>query len=273
MIIRIWLDTAYALLYGAGIPTPRLDAELLLADALQTDRSWLHAHPEHEIPPAIIKRLNRLISRRLTHEPIAYIRGKQEFFGREFAVSPATLTPRPETEQLIDDALHLLQQDSSLVRIADIGTGSGCIIITLALEAALRSRTFIGIDISKDALLVAAKNKQHYQVDIELHHEDMTDSALPDGWHDASLVVANLPYVPRHFSINLAATHEPAQSIYGGEDGLDYYRVLFQKTTGQNRYLITESLPPQHQALAEIAYKNSYALTKTADLIQVFTRR
>ncbi|MCA9323771.1 peptide chain release factor N(5)-glutamine methyltransferase [Candidatus Saccharibacteria bacterium] len=266
MTIQQWLLNTIAILEKSEIPTPRLDAELLLAGCLEKDRSWLHAHPETTLNDMQIKKLAALIERRALHEPIAYIRSKQEFYGRDFLVSPHTLTPRPETETLIELALKVIQQHG-IKSVADIGTGSGCIIISLALEAN-GPQKYTGYDISESAIKVAQKNAEKLKAEVVFEQDDITQSTK-HAWRSSDLIVANLPYVPEDFHINLAATHEPDFAIFGGEDGLYYYRHLFSQLQG-SRFVITESLPMQHKTLKDIAALANYKEVESQDLIQVF---
>src|SRR6185437_10210791 len=150
--LRQLLAEAAARLQSAGVAQSRLTAELLLAHALGRERSYLYAHPEETPDPASFL---DLIARRVAGEPMQYLTGVQEFFGRSFAVSPAVLIPRPETELVIAAALELIPGDAP-ARIADVGTGSGCLAVTLALE---RPRaTVFATDISSAAMAVARQN-------------------------------------------------------------------------------------------------------------------
>jgi release factor glutamine methyltransferase len=283
MTIGQWLKKSTQALLQTSIPTARLDAEVLLADELQKDRSWLNAHPEYELTEVAIKKLAAQIELRSKHEPLAYIRGKQEFYGREFIVSPDTLTPRPETETMIDLLLETMSSKQLKVerrlQIVDVGTGSGCIIITAALELAYQSTinyqlSFTGLDVSEEALKIAQKNAQNLHVAIDFQKYDLTKAPLPLHPTHYTLITANLPYVPDDFHINLAASHEPQFAIYGGVDGLDYYRSLFSKLADDpNCIVFTESLPPQHEKLATIAQGHGFKCTNKQDFIQEFQRK
>lgn len=269
MTIAQWLEKTTKKLEAVSIPTARLDAEVLLSDVLQKDRAWLLAHPDYALQGPTLQKVDELVERRLMHEPIAYIRGMQEFYGREFYVTPDTLTPRPETETLVELALEVIA-NHEIETVADIGTGSGCIIITIEQETDKKLK-LAGYDVSKNALAVARKNAEKFNSTVTFYEEDIT-SDKAHRWKNSDLVVANLPYVPRTFTINLAATHEPELAIYGGDDGLDYYRDLFKKSSTVNKYIATESLPPQHESLLSIAKENGYTCIRMQDFIQVFER-
>jgi release factor glutamine methyltransferase len=284
MTIEEWLKKSIKILNNASIPTAKLDAEVLLSDKLDKDRSWIHSHPENILHEEDLCILDEQIKRRKTHEPLAYVRGRQEFYGRNFAVSPDTLTPRPETETLIDLAIEQVNRrqftEDSQLQIIDVGTGSGCIIITAALELAKLSTinyqlSFLGLDISESALKIAEKNAKKLKAKVRFEKFDLLSDSIDFISSDFNLILANLPYVPTDFEINLAASHEPGFAIYGGKDGLDYYRQLFtqlSKPSVDSRQItvITESLPPQHIEMESIANESGFEVIKAQDFIQVF---
>jgi release factor glutamine methyltransferase len=228
--------------------------------------------------------LDEQIEKRMTHEPLAYIRAKQEFYGRDFIVSADTLTPRPETETMIDLLLKSVDSkqftDNSKLQIIDVGTGSGCIVLTAALELAQLSTinyqlSFLGLDISEPALEIARKNAKKLKAKVKFRKFDLLSDSVNFISSGFNLILANLPYVPNDFEINLAASHEPGFAIYGGKDGLDYYRQLFVQLSknyenGNQITVITESLPPQHDDLIKIAKLSNFELVKSQDFIQVF---
>jgi release factor glutamine methyltransferase len=260
------LERSESALDKAGISSARLDTLILLEDMLHKDRSWILAHPEHEISPGQIRKLDRKIERRSKHVPLAYIRGHTEFYGRQFKVNRHVLEPRPESETMIELLLKLELPPKPA--IADIGTGNGAIGITAALEIP-GSRVDL-YEISSGALAVAKHNVHLHE--LHLHARKMNLLSRPLRPYDA--LVCNLPYVPDSWQINQAALAEPKIAIFGGPDGLDLYRKLFKQLhrfTWQPRYVLTEALPPQHQNLAAIAAGYGFALHSSADFIQVFT--
>lgn len=265
MRVQIWLNEAIKKLKLADIPTARLDALVLLEDAAGKDRSWLLAHPEYEIDINTEKTLTSQITRRAKHEPLAYIRGKSEFYGREFKVTAATLQPRSETETMITLFKGLKLNKDKLI-VADIGTGSGCIAITVKLE---KPNTEVhAIEINKEALAVTQENAAKLGADVKFHFGSLLEplTAIPD------VLLCNLPYVPDSHTINKAAMQEPKIAIFGGEDGLDLYRELFERINSASKpeYILTESLPFQHDTLARIAGENGYELKESEDFIQIF---
>jgi release factor glutamine methyltransferase len=269
MTIADWLKNSIEALKNASLPTAQLDCEILLADFLKKDRIWLHTHPEYVLQRSDLRKLDSQIKRREKHEPLAYIRGVQEFYGRNFVVSPDTLTPRPETETLVELALKILQEND-VESVADIGTGSGCIIISLSLESVSKT-AYTGYDISKPALDIAKKNAKILHSSAIFKKTDIS-KGTKHPWKNAELIVANLPYVADDFHINRAATHEPKFAIFGGKDGLDYYRHLFQKLSTKTTYVLTESLPTQHSNLVNIAESTGFKLKQSQDFIQLFVK-
>ena len=274
MILADCLSAAIARLSNAGIGTARLDALVLLEDCLGRDRASLLAHPELKLTTVQIKKLDGQIKRRAAHEPLAYIRGKTEFYGRDFIIDHRVLEPRPESETMIDLLKKLARDERRSdmserpMSLADIGSGSGCLGITAALELGLEIVDFYDIDAS--TLEVARNNAKKYHVHGTFHKSDLLDRAT--GSH--GIILANLPYVPDTFHINEAAMREPSVAIFGGHDGLNLYRRLFAQLEDKSwspRYVLTEALPPQHEQLAEIAANYGFSLLTSDDFIQVFT--
>jgi release factor glutamine methyltransferase len=261
-----WLAKATNNLKDAGIGTARLDCLVLLEDCLNTNRTHLLAHPEIVLTPSQLKLLNAQIIRRARHEPLAYIRGKTEFYGREFMVNQHVLEPRPESETMIDLLLQLSLKQQ--INLSDIGSGSGALGITAALEMGL-SKVYLH-DIDPETLKVAKLNAKKHNVAAKFLQENLINNYN----FNYDVLLCNLPYVPENFHINTAATHEPRIAIFGGLDGLDLYRELFDQATKCRKkpsYILTESMPPQHDNLSQIAYQHAYNLVLSKDFIQVFT--
>lgn len=252
----------------SGIATARLDALVLLEDATGMDRAWLLAHPEHTLTAAQSKKFVTWIARRAKHEPLAYIRGKSEFYGRDFKVNARTLEPRPESETMIELFKSLDLPEGAVV--ADVGSGSGGIGITVALERPEIQINFLDID--PDTLAIARSNARMHGVRGQYYQGDLLEA-----WGiEYDVLLCNLPYVPDSHTINEAAMFEPKIAIFGGPDGLDLYRRLFaQLATGKygKPIVLTESLPFQHEALAQIASVHGYKHDKTEDFIQLFSSK
>jgi release factor glutamine methyltransferase len=206
------------LLADAGVLAPRLTAEVLLAHAIGCGRSWLFAHSDEELSELWWIHFGRYLHQRLEGMPTQYITGRQEFFGRDFRVTPDVLIPRPETEHLIETALKY-----GAARALDIGTGSGAIAITLALETGAR---MTATDISAAALGVARSNALRLTALVDFLQCDL-GSALRDRTFD--LVVSNPPYVPETDRATLereVRDHEPELALFAGADGLAVYARL-----------------------------------------------
>jgi len=272
MTVSDWLKHSITLLSEAKIDSARLDALIVLSDELYQDKSWILAHPEHTLQIEQIEKLSTKITQRTHHIPLAYIRGHSEFYGRDFFVNAAVLVPRPETENAID-AVIAVAENTSTPHIVDVGTGSGCIAITLALL--LKQSKVTGIDSSDDALIVAKENAKRLNANVRFEIGDLlTSLETYDG--EQLFIVANLPYVPLDFPINDAARHEPKIALFSGEDGLDHYRRLFAQIHDAHLdvpAVITESLESQHQLLASIAAQYSYMPTATNGLVQTFIKK
>ena len=260
-----YLFTATKQLSEASIATARLDALVLMEDQLQKDRSYILAHPEIEMTVTSTNVLTQQLAKRAQHIPLAYIRGKSEFYGREFFITPAVLQPRPESETMIELLLGLHLPPS--VHIADVGTGSGALGITAQLELPVAIVELLDID--TNALAVAETNVVNHTLSIKVTQSDL----LKQSSRNYEVLLCNLPYVPDNFHINTAALHEPRIALFGGPDGLDIYRSLFisnQILQYKPLYILTESLPPQHVVLQSIAMNHGYRLYQSEDFIQVF---
>jgi release factor glutamine methyltransferase len=206
------------LLEDAGILAPRLTAEVLLAHAIGCRRSWIYAHSDEELKELWWIHYGRYLHQRLAGMPTQYITGAQEFFGRDFLVTPDVLIPRPETEHLIETALK-----HNVSTILDIGTGSGCIAITLALET---EACVTATDISAAALKIARSNSLRLTASVDFVQCDL-GSALHDRSFD--LIVSNPPYVAEDDRPALqreVRDHEPEVALFAGPNGLEVYARL-----------------------------------------------
>jgi release factor glutamine methyltransferase len=218
MTIQTALLQGRQLLEASNIPAPRLTAEVLLAHAVGCQRAWLFAHSDEELCEVWWIHYGRYLHERLKGKPTQHITGVQEFYGREFRVTPDVLIPRPETEHVIEAALPLKAR-----RVVDIGTGSGAIAITLALETGAR---VVGTDVSGAALKVAAVNGHALGAEVAWLACDL-GGALQSGGFD--LVVSNPPYIAASERAGLereVREFEPDVALFGGEDGLAIYRRL-----------------------------------------------
>jgi release factor glutamine methyltransferase len=247
--IRAALKEAMARLRAAKVPSYTLAAELLLIHTLGRDRTWLYTHPEEPLDPPAAEKFFALVARRADGEPTQYLTGKQEFWGLEFEVTPAVLIPRPETEHLVEVALERLGlrgikirldtgAPSPPLRIADMGTGSGCLAVALAHE--LPHAGVVATDISAAALEVASRNAARLHVAERVHfvQTNMLDALVPNSSsqdHEARLfdvIVSNPPYVARDDAATLAREvreHEPHAALFGGRTGTEMYGKLIEQ--------------------------------------------
>lgn len=199
----------------------RLDAELLIARAIDMPRTYLFAHPEDVLDAAAVERLEHTVGRRLAGEPMAYISGIKEFWSLELMVSPATLVPRPETELLVDLALRRIPREAEW-KILDLGTGSGAIALAIATERPLCEVT--AVDVSADALAVAAQNARNLNIaNVELLEGDWT---APVEGRQFQVIVSNPPYVRQGDPYLASLRSEPEGALVPGPGGLEAIETI-----------------------------------------------
>lgn len=217
-----------------GIAEARLSAEVLAFAVLGCDRAYLFSHPERELTEAEQLRYAALVARRVAGEPLQYLLGRQEFYGREFYVSPAVLIPRPETEHLIEAVVELARQATHVpLQIVDVGTGSGAIAVTLALH--LAHAQVLAVDLSAEALAVARTNAERWGAQVKFVISDLLTEVAEA---EFDLVVSNPPYVPHRDAAEMDRTvveHEPHLALFGGPDGLAVIRRLIPQAAAKLR--------------------------------------
>lgn len=247
--------------------TPALDASVLLAHVIRKPRTWVMAHPEVTLTGEQQKQLDDSLARLERGESFPYVLGHWEFFGTDFDITPDVLIPRPETETLVERAVAWLSESPVRRTVADVGTGSGVIAVSIAVNAP--EATILATDISREALEVAKKNAEKFDVDhrIDFVHCDLLPpkpASFPMEQH-LDLICANLPYIPTDTLRNLPVFgREPTLALDGGEDGLDLIRRLLH--TGP------EWLVPNGMLLLEIeATQGSRALGLAYDLFSQAT--
>ena len=251
------MDAAEALRLGAArlaqanVEQPRRTAESLLADALGRDRVFLIAHPETAIDDDARERFERAVERRADGEPLQYILGRQEFFGLNFAVGPAVLIPRPETELLVEQALSRLRAGD---RICDVGAGSGAIAVALAVERPDVRVT--AVEISRSALALARTNAAAHAASVHFCSGDLL-TPFCDAAFD--VIVSNPPYVAEtaRATLQRELAHEPAGALFGGPDGLDCYRRLLPQAA--------RALKPGGLLLLELGSETLHGVTGLAE--------
>lgn len=225
VLLRDALTTADSRLNDAGVPSPRMNAELLLMFTLNCDRAYLYAHPERQLGNGEQSRYDQALDQRAQGIPAQYITGHQEFWGMDFIVSPAVLIPRPETEHVIETVLPLARALTN-PRIADVGTGSGCIALAVAKELPLAE--IHATDISSDALEIARANAARHQLEGRIHfHQVDLLQGLGDNCFD--LVASNPPYVgeSEEDQVQLEVRKfEPRNAVFAGPTGLEVIQRL-----------------------------------------------
>lgn len=266
--VRQWLKNAVTTLQQAGVPSARLDSELLLSDALKVDRTWLVAHADDTIDISVAQ---DTLLRRRQREPLAYIRGWQEFYGRRFTVNSSTLIPRPESEGMIDILKSLPLDTSQRQTLFDIGTGSGCLGITTALE--LQHADVTLVDVSTEALAVAQTNAHTYEGDVQQNRSTLACavsdllSSMPTA---PSVILANLPYVDTSWERSPETRYEPSLALFAEEDGLALiYKLIEQARTqlAPHGYLLLEADIRQMQAIEQFALKYDFSVVTTKDYV------
>jgi release factor glutamine methyltransferase len=272
--VRGALREAMRRLREARVPSRTLAAEVLLMHVLGRERAWLYTYPEESLAPSLIEQYFHLVAQRCAGTPTQYLTGRQEFWGLEFEVTPAVLIPRPETEHVVEVALARLGQAAGRgkLRVADVGTGSGCLAVALARELP-RAEVF-ATDVSAAALEVARRNAARHGVAARIHfvqcsllgafrHEPRATQreALP-----FDLVVSNPPYVSRADADALpreVREHEPAPALLSGEHGTDLYRALFHQAAAL--------LAPGGVLAVELGYNSAPRVRPFLDAAGVWT--
>lgn len=234
--------------------TPSLDAQVLLCHVLGVERVYLLAHPEQTLTDEQVIQFAMLVKRHADGEPIAYILGTKEFYDLEFIVTPDVLIPRPETELLVEIALDIAREKPNPI-IADIGTGSGAISVTVAHHA--KNATVYAIDISPQALKIARQNAAKNQADV-IFFEGNLAQPLIDNNIQVDLLLANLPYIADDELPELAVTkYEPSLALAGGDDGLDLIRVLLEQ--------VPQVVKASGTILLEMGWNQGESIKKAAD--------
>jgi len=225
------LQIIFTHLQNAGVEKPRFESELILSYILNTSRPWLLSHMDEPFKTENKEKLEEWIIRRQKREPLTYLIGKKEFFSLDFEVSQAVLIPRPETELLVEETLRMAAPGKENFSIVDLGTGSGCIAITLAKH--LSKAEIYAVDISEQALQLAQKNAKNHGVEDRINwilgdfRSLELQKKLPV---NLNVILSNPPYVESDELQFLAPelSYEPRIALDGGSKGIDYYPFLIQ---------------------------------------------
>jgi release factor glutamine methyltransferase len=235
-----------ALLRQANIESSHLDTTLLLEKVTGKPRSWLLAHGDEGLSESQTQELMHLIDRRAQHTPLVHLTNAREFYGLDFYIDDRVLTPRVETETMVEYAIKYAPKDSRLI---DIGTGSG--VLAVAIKKHRPDLEVWATDVSEEALAVAHQNAERHRIAIQLVASDLFGSVRG---HFAT-IVTNLPYLRNDAELMPEVTKEPAVALFGGQDGLELYRRFLEQLPAHLQpggYLFTECDPWQHEKLIEL---------------------
>ena len=244
MTVQTALLQGTEILDKAAVPVPRLTAEVLLSHALHCGRTYLYAHANDELTQLAWIHYGRYLHDRLKGKPTQYITHKQEFYGRDFYVNSDVLIPRPETEHLVEAAVRFLREHPKS-RVLDVGTGSGAIAISVALET---GHLVLASDISLPALSVAERNRRSYQAAVQFFAADLLASVRPSS---IDLLLSNPPYVPGEDAANMQTEvrdWEPHLALFAGNTGFEIYRRLITAATA--------ALKPGGCLMMELGYRS-----------------
>ena len=255
-----WLKLAKNKLKEAQISSYSLDSELILCNILKVDRTTILAYPKRKLTKQNIFHANHFLKRRLQHEPLAYILGFKEFYGRNFKVNSSVLVPRPETEEIIEQLKNNLVNNNET--LLDIGTGSGILAVTIAKEFQNKNIKAYASDMSKDALVVAKDNATMHNANISFIKSNLLENIEQNILNEVTILVTNLPYVNKNW-INQKEPnelhYEPQIALYSEKEGLE----LIEKLLNTNnkipnlKYLILEADPEQFCKIEKIAQENN----------------
>ena len=269
LTIEAWLKRAKIILAEQKCPTPELDARLLLGEATGLSSAGIISGSREPLNVEHLSRADTYLKRRAKGEPVHRILGWREFFGRKFDLSAETLIPRPDTETMIEAVLSRVQNASETIRILDIGTGSGAVAVTLAVE--LPGSQIVATDISQGALSTARGNAIRHGVENRIRF--VLSDLFSDVGGQFDLIVSNPPYVPDDeigFLEKEVRLHDPYPALAGGEDGLDFFRAIFRE--GHSHLagcggLFLEIGEGQSDRVCQLASENGYvAVEKFSDL-------
>ena len=252
MILENTIKQGSKILKAYNIRTPELDAEIILSNIMGVTREFLILNNDISIGSKILEKYKDAIQRRIKNEPVAYIINKKEFWSHNFFINKSTLIPRPETELLIYEVLKFFKNKS--IKILDIGTGSGCILLSILKE--LRFSNGLGIDISPKAIRVAKINSKNLNLTNRSKFKVFDISKFNDGKYD--LILSNPPYIPYKDIKNLSKdiiNYEPLSALNGGQDGLDLIKKVIYKANSilkSNGLLVLEIGYHQYRQVSNI---------------------
>ncbi|MCW9033590.1 MAG: peptide chain release factor N(5)-glutamine methyltransferase [Rhodospirillales bacterium] len=255
------ISEATTKLQEANIDNPRREAQLLACHFFDVDMAKVLGRPDLEVPKDTIPSFDQAVHRRANREPISHIFGEKEFWGLAFKVNKHTLTPRPDSETLIEAVLERIEDKTEKLRILDLGTGTGCLLLSLLSEFPHASG--VGVDLSEEALLVAIENAQ--SLGLEGRATFKQGSWFEGATGEFNIIISNPPYIPKADKANLepeVADHEPHMALFGGEDGLDCYKEIPEQAIQflkPNGLLVFEVGIHQALDVSGLLQKNGYS--------------
>ena len=236
------------------------DAEILLTHAIDKSRAFIIAHPEYKLNPSQKKQFKKYIKKRKENSPVAYIIGHKEFYNLDFKLNNYTLVPRPETELIVDKAIEKIKE-REIDLLLDIGTGSGCIPISILKNINNQIKT-IATDISKKALKVAKQNAKKHNVSIDFRQGNLLEPTIKEIVEAKNIIItANLPYITqKQYESEPSIRKEPKQALIAENEGLKYYEELIEQLEDinieeKNITLLFEIDPSQSKKIKEIIFK------------------
>lgn len=238
---------------------------LLIAHVLRKPKEYVIAHDDSQLTNRQVRKINKLIQRRQNNEPIAYLIGEKEFYGRNFRVNKSVLIPRPETETIIDVIKRIAKENDTVI---DIGTGSGCIAITLKLENPNLNVT--ASDISKKALKTAKENAENLNADVKFVKSDLLKNVRNYTKYD--IITANLPYVDEKWKTGEEIKFEPKTALFADGNGLEIVKQLVEQAKDYIKpggFLVLELDPCQHKEIVKFAENFGFLKVKTDDYIVI----
>ena len=258
MILDNTIKQASKILKSYNIESHELDAEIMLSDIMKVTREFLILNNNVNISDDIRKKYHKAVKRRINNEPVAYITGKKDFWSESFLINKSTLVPRPETELLLYKVINYFKKKS--INILDIGTGSGCILLSVLKE--LKYSKGIGIDISKGAIKTAQINCKNLNLLNKAKFKVCDMTKFNEGKYD--LIISNPPYIPSRDLKNLSkdiTNYEPLVALNGGDDGLDLIKKVIYKANSllkRNGLLAIEIGFQQYKKVSRLLNENGY---------------
>lgn len=251
-----------AILKNSGIDTCRFDAQCIMEDAFGTRMPGILTNSTAKAPSEIMEKVRIMTEKRAAGYPLQYILGQWEFFGYPFIVGEGVLIPRPDTETLVERVIEICRRNNiKSPKIADLCSGSGCIAITLKKE--LPDAEIYAVELSDKALPYIRENARLNDTDIHIIQGDVLDENIAKSFTDLDIIVSNPPYLTQSEmnELQTEVAHEPSLALFGGDDGLDFYRkitALWKNSLKTGGFIAYEYGFGQHDAVGEILHENGF---------------